>query len=119
MTVDTDSKVTTKLYIDILGRTWMPQSLAAQTLTLEDKDIEWHHIDPFDPDSVENYMYTHSGDFSKIVAYQVHVVQKRTEPPVQDGDWTVVIYGYKTVALKEFTEEEQLQFDDCFSDGME
>ena len=71
------SYTVTKQQIQVLGYLWMPSCLAATCLTLYGYDME-NLGDPTDRDAVENWIGSHSGDFSQVLDFRAdfHIEDK-------------------------------------------
>jgi hypothetical protein len=59
----------TKQRLDVLGRLWMPNAIAATSLNLSSYDLE-NIEDPQDRESVEQWLMTHSGGFSQVLDFR-------------------------------------------------
>lgn len=51
-------------YIEVIGRIWMPATVAAQTINLSVYDLG--NIGELTRDNVESWLATHSGDFQGV-----------------------------------------------------
>lgn len=51
-------------YVDVLGRIWMPATLASLRIDLRDYDLE--NIGEFTRENVEQWLCTHAGDFQSV-----------------------------------------------------
>jgi hypothetical protein len=75
----------TRVYsqLNVVGRLWMPGVKAAQTITLEARDIEHIRGDkPFASitrDDVADWLTTHSGDFSEVIDFEARLSQGRED----------------------------------------
>lgn len=71
-------------YINVLGRLWMPNCAASIRQTLSQYDIDNMRDDSgkITRDSVEQWVMTHTGDFSSITDF---------EADIEDGDENIVI----------------------------
>jgi len=54
-------------FIQILGKMWMPKSNASQERALSDYDLE--NIGEFTRENVEQWLTSHSGDFSEVIDF--------------------------------------------------
>jgi hypothetical protein len=87
----------TTYYISVLGNLWMPQTaVAAMELKLTKHSVS-NYIDfDFDAmtmDDVIDWMYKETGDFSKIIDFEVIKVMKtKTTSDKQDDGWIEISY---------------------------
>lgn len=70
--------------IDVIGRIWMPSTVAATTLTLSGYDVENARDDDgaITRESVEDWLNKNAGDFAEIIDFAASI---------EDGDATVLI----------------------------
>jgi len=54
-------------YVLILGKLWMPMATASMRTDLRDHDLE--NIGEFTRENVEQWLMTHSGDFSSVTDF--------------------------------------------------
>lgn len=54
-------------YVLILGKLWMPMATATMRIDLRDYDLE--NIGEFTRENVEQWLMTHSGDFSSVTDF--------------------------------------------------
>ena len=73
----------TKNIIQVIGKIWMPQIMAAMEYTLTDSDLRRYGIDKENctrEQIEENWLYTNTGDFSSIEDFRIdfgsnHVIE--------------------------------------------
>ena len=58
----------TQQRINVLGKLWMPNTTAATQLNLSQYDLD-NIENPRDRDSVEQWLTSHSGDFSQVLDF--------------------------------------------------
>lgn len=66
-----------RAYVIVLGRIWMPNCLASLRIDLRDYDLE--NIGEFTRDNVEQWLTSHSGDFSSVVDFTAECGNTRIE----------------------------------------
>lgn len=54
-------------HVDVVGKIWMPMTTAAMRYELSDYDLE--NIGEFTRENVEDWLGTHSGDFSSVADF--------------------------------------------------
>jgi hypothetical protein len=67
-----------KDYVDVIGRLWMPATVAASRIALSSYDLGNMLEDEDDPtrDEIEAWLATHSGDFSEILDFAASIGTK-------------------------------------------
>jgi hypothetical protein len=95
-----------KSYVDVLGRLWMPQCLAATRIALSSYDVaniqgqhDWatdSEGGTIDRDAVEQWLMLHSGDFSEVIDFSASI---ESGDQTLDFDWA--------------NEESQFYWQDC------
>jgi len=112
--------ITKTLHIEVIGKIWMPMVDAVTSFTIDEKEFERCGIDPFSQDSIERYLATHTGDFSSVDGYNAIVVERKWLPSRIDEDgWNIVSYGIKETVIRQFTDDEQVRYDECSSGIMD
>jgi hypothetical protein len=105
------------LHVRILGRLWMPQCLAATSVTIDTDRYSWEDsgLDPTNADDVDGYVDRHhGGDFSAIVALEAIYVEQtdhHSHVSVSSTDQTTVMRVRYTV--RETTVIEMSEADEC------
>lgn len=71
-------------YVDIIGTLWMPSTTAATRIKVNSHDVENMRDDDVQitRDSVEDWLTSHSGDFSRVIDFSASI---------EDNDTTVDI----------------------------
>jgi hypothetical protein len=54
-------------YVTVLGKLWMPTCDASTEIKLSDYDLE--NIGEFNRENVEQWLMTHTGDFSQVIDF--------------------------------------------------
>jgi hypothetical protein len=103
----------TKYYISVIGNLWMPSTaVTAMETTLTKRD--WHVVDTdFDNltlDQIEHWIYTHSGDMSKVI--DIKIEKEITEQPKvwkDDDGWLEITHRSKLTTIREWSDEDSAQ----------
>lgn len=87
-------------YVLILGKLWMPMCDASQRQDLSNYDLE--NIGEFTRENVEQWLMTHSGDFSSVTDF--YAVCGDVEIPWSSEDNEMAYYD--TISEPDFDDEE-------------
>lgn len=121
-----DAKINTTIHISVLGRMWMG-GVAAYDYTIDDRQIKrqespivvagdlWIPDDMSDLDAIGSWLDTNNtGDFQEIVGARVLKVERAVvAQKVQDNGWDVSTHYLRETVLRDFTEDEEMQYNNC------
>lgn len=64
-----------KSLVSVIGKLWMPNATAATSITASSYDVENMRDDEgvIDRDSVEQWLMSHSGDFSRVLDFAASI----------------------------------------------
>lgn len=113
---------TQTLYVEWIGPIWQPgiTTYKEEILKIGDGPFQTSFDDPRDPDEIESWISTHSGDFSGIDMWRATLIEERSDAKtvptsILDDSWDRVTASTKKVFAKDvkaLTEAEQLLWDE-------
>lgn len=122
-------KITTTYHIDLLGKLWMRQT-AAMDYIINDRQIKrggdgivvagdlWIEDGVTELRAIDHWLALNTGDFSEITATRITKSERASYPqPVKDDDWNVSVHYSRETILRDFTEEQEDEYNDCMYGG--
>lgn len=111
---------TVRYHVDILGKLWLPMCDATISRTYTRDELlrcGWEKGADNDrqAEMIAAHVDTHEGDFSEIVGLRIVREEKTTRQKMEGGTVTISEKS-RYVTLRDFTEDEEIRYYDCFPD---